>query len=219
MDNRICLPVLHFTLLIFLALGGLVWTLLNFMNNPLSSLNNISSNSLPPTQPPSPPPPPPPPPPTEGQLDAIDSLATGELPPRRRDYRRLDDPLKEPRRRYTTGGYGARPWGNVNIDTRGYLEPYHLVGYLNRMSGGKKAQAGDGRAIDSDRMLKLFGRRTDKYEYEYYVIHHNDPELKIPLDIRGDRELMDKSEINVPGYAGKYRVNLYEIEAPKYIPY
>jgi len=203
--EKICLPVLHFSLLIILALAGIIWGLMNYSGN--LGLTPTPQNTSPP---------PPPPPPTEDQLNVADSLATGELPPRRRDYRRLDDPLKEPRRRYTTGGYGPRPWGNINVETRGYLEPYHMVGYLNRVGdGGKK----DGKEVDSDRMLKLFGRRTDKYEYEYYVIHHLDSELKIPLKIPGDRELIDRANLSVPGYPGKYRVNLYEVEAPKYIPY
>lgn len=209
--DQICLPVFQFSLLILILVSSLVWGIMNFtktLNDGRSSGSGSDSGTPGPTEvkiisPPAPP--------SESQLDAMDSLATGELPPKRRDYRRLDDPLKEPRRRYTTGGYGpSYGIGNVNIDTRGYLEPYHMVGYL-------VPEGGKGR--DEDRMLKLFGRRTDKYEYEYYVIHHLDKELKIPLNISGDRELYAGSTVSVPGYKGNFKVQLYEVEAPKYIPF
>ena len=212
--DRICLPVFQFSLLILILVSSLVWGIMNYTKilDMGSQSTRSSSASAGPAEVKiiSPPPPP-----SENQLDAMDSLATGELPPKRRDYRRLDDPLKEPRRRYTTGGYGpSYGIGNVNIDTRGYLEPYHMVGYLVPEGGN-----GRGDSESEDRMLKLFGRRTDKYEYEYYVIHHLDKELKIPLNISGDRELYAGSTVSVPGFAGKFKVQLYEVEAPKYIPF
>jgi hypothetical protein len=206
--DQICLPVFQFSLLILILVSSLVWGIMNYTK--IIDINTTKSKPQPQLVAP-----PPPPPPTESQLDAVDSLATGELPPKRRDYRRLDDPLKEPRRRYTSGGYGpSYGIGNVNIDTRGYLEPYHMVGYLVPECGN-----GRGDSEVEDRMFKLFGRRTDKYEYEYYVIHHLDQELKIPLNISGDRELYAGSTVSVPGVSGKFKVQLYEVEAPKYIPF
>ena len=68
-------------------------------------------------------------------------------------------------------------------------------------------------------MLKLFGRRTDTYKWEYYVTHHDDPSLKIPISRQGDREIFDGDKIPIPGYNGRYTVKLYNYEAPRYIPY
>lgn len=143
--------------------------------------------------------------------DVVDDLAVGELPPVRRDYRKFQDPLKEPTRRYVGYPHEVRfpEFGWRNHPTQGVFPSYQMMGYLKKK--GKKK--------DPERMLKLYGRRTDTYKYEYYVIHHEDPELKIPLERRGDQELYDGDLIKVPGYPGEYQVSLYDFEAPRYVPY
>jgi len=222
MNGQVCMPMFYFSLLIVSLIAAIIWggyqLLINNQGqfypmasqpspqiiNPYQPTPSSSSSSSPPSSPPpsfSPPPPSP---------DQADDLALGERPPRRRDYRKLNDPLKEPSRRYVRYPDGRIPAGNINIPTQGYLPSYQSMGYLRRSGKGEQ---------DPDRMLRLFGRRTDTHNYQYYTTHHDDPSLKIPLDRKGDRELFEGDKIKVPGYPGEYQVSLYDFEAPKYIPY
>lgn len=201
--NQTCMPLFYFIILIIAFIGTLLWGFYHYMMNKLGMSYNLNNNNkeeinrvkiinqLPRLSP-----------------DQMDDLAMGELPPRERDYRKINDPLKEPSRRYVTYPGGSIPGGNVNIPTQGYLPSFQLMGYLRKK--GKD---------EPERMLKLFGRRLDTYKYEYYTTNHDDGTLKIPLNIKGDRELYDKDDIKVPGYSGEYEVTLYDYEAPKYIPY
>ena len=137
--------------------------------------------------------------------DTMDDLAVGELPPARRDYRKLSDPLKEPSRRWTSYPTGGHVSGMFNVPTQGYYPSYQMMGYLNNPD-------------DPDRMLKLFGRRKDSHRYEYYTIHHDDPGIKIPLKIQGEKELYSGDSVTVPGFGNDYKVNTYDYEAPNYNP-
>lgn len=213
MDEKICVSSFYFT---FLTIGIIMLAAVAIFQ--YSENKNKSCPVCPPcpltTSTPQPPPIPPISP------DDQDDLRVGELPPRRRDYRKLHDPLKEPTRRFVDypGGYpGLLPVGNINIPTQGYLPSYQQMGYLTVTKEGKKSDS-EG-TPDPNKMLKLFGRRIDSYRYEYYVIHHIDESLKIPLPTQGDRELMEGDEIQVPGYPGTYKIHLYKFEGPRYIPY
>lgn len=197
MDNRVCMPSFYFTLLIIVFIIACVWGLYNLLQvlqlksgsaDSPSVISLLSQTTPPPIDP-----------------DVADDLSLGERPSRRRDYRKIYDPLKEPSRRYVRYPDGYVPGGNINIPTQGYLPSYQNMGYLSTAEKGP--------------MLKLFGRRLDTYRYEYYTTHHKDPTLKIPLEIKGDKELMDGDTVHVPGYQSDYKVTLYEYEAPKYIPY
>ena len=201
MDNQICMSVFYFTLMIVSLIATIVYGIYNLQlpglhQNNQNNQNNQSNQNpqslligAPPIDP-----------------DDADDLAFGERPALRRDYRKMTDPLKEPSRRYVNYPGGAIPYGNVNIPTQGYLPSYQIMGYLVNKENGP------------DRMLKLYGRRIDSYRYEYYAMHHDDPSLKIPLNRQGDKELYDGDKLKVPGYPGKFKVTLYELESPKYIP-
>jgi len=229
MADRVCLPILHFTLLIVSFVACVIWglhnlfqftqcqnkqssqtnSLLNYfpsifggMGSPIGGIGNPMGNPIGNHM-------------ARPDPDTMDDLMVGNLPPARRDYRVLDDPLKEASRRYTTHPTGGpvgnlAPLGHVggmfNVPTQGYYPSYQMMGFLSKEN-------------DPDRMLKLFGRRIDKYRYEYYTANHNDPQLKIPIRNKGDKELMEGDEINVPGF-GKhdFHVNLYDYEAPRYLP-
>lgn len=221
MDNQVCVSSFYFTL-VTVAIVMLAAIVL-FQYNERKTIscppcpNNSPETVIPKTPPMSP--------------DDQDDLMVGELPPRRRDYRKLHDPLKEPTRRYVDypSGYPhLLPHGNVNIPTQGYLPSYQQLGYLTVSSYQPKPKKKNKKnkknnmkehQDDPNRMLKLFGRRIDTHRYEYYVIHHLDESLKIPLNNNGDRELMNGDDVHVPGYPGTYKVNLYQFEGPKYIPY
>jgi len=198
--NEACMPVFYFILLILTFVLVLLWGFYHFIINQTNffqNMQNMNQNNQEIFQQPPPLSP-----------DQAEDLSYGELPPRRRDYRKIVDPLLEPSRRYVTYPGGSIPNGNINIPTQGYLPSAQLMGYLR-----KKGED------DPDRMLKLFGRRLDTYKYEYYTTNHDDPTLKIPLNVRGDRELYDRDDIKVPGYPGEYEVSLYNYETPRYIPY
>lgn len=143
-------------------------------------------------------------------LETIDDLSIGEVPPVRRDYRKIYDPLKKPTRRYVDYPTGITPpldQGGFNIPTQGYYPNFHMAGFLVDKH-------------DSDKTLKLFVRRIDRYKYEYYATHHKDHTLKLPINVCGDKELFQGDRVHVPSY-GKthFIVNLYDVEAPTYVPY
>lgn len=209
------MPSFYFTLLIVVFIIACIWGLFNLIQTIqlksqskdsgttlLGSLFGQQPDNTPTYSPPNviyqPPP---------ISKDDADDLALGELPPRRRDYRKIYDPLKEPSRRYISYPNGYIPGGNINIPTQGYLPSYQNMGYLSSGEDGP------------NKMLKLYGRRLDTHRYEYYTTHHKDPTLKIPLEIKNDKELMDGDNVHVPGYQSDYKVTLYDFEAPKYIPY
>lgn len=221
MDQKVCVSSFYFTFLtiLMLMLGAIVifqYSEIKHANNscpvcpPCGSNNNANQQPTPTLPPLSP--------------DDHDDLMVGELPPRNRDYRKLNDPLKQPSRRYVDypSGYpGLLPIGNINIPTQGYLPSYQQMGYLSVTRGETKKNdpPEQEEKADPNRMLKLFGRRFDSHRYEYYVIHHLDESLKIPIPNKGDKELMEGDSLQVPGYPGTYKVHLYNFEGPRYIPY
>ena len=209
MDNeRVCIPMIYFILLIGSLIAAVLFAAYQISDSRLSLLEMLAPQQQqfrpapmfysPPITP-----------------DQADDLSIGELPPRRRDYRKVNDPLKSPTRRYEQYPNGYRPpfsRGNINIPTQGYLPSYQLLGYLRKDPISREDKM-KGEPIqqrqDPDRMLKLFGRRTDTYIWEYYVTHHDDPTLKIPLDLKKDREIFSGDTIAVPGYPGRFTVELY----------
>ncbi len=99
----------------------------------------------------------------------------------------------------------------LNIPTRGTPDNYHLIGLLLRNN--------------TESAFNLFGRqsfpRSNKWEYYVQGTMHNTI-VKIPLKIKGDKEIEDKQIIDVPGTdssKGHYNVKLYNYESPIYNPY
>jgi hypothetical protein len=100
---------------------------------------------------------------------------------------------------------------HINIPTRGYPENYQLMGILLR--------------DNTETAYKLFGRQKfpGSSQYEYYVqatMHNND--VKLPIAINGDKEIMDGQNLKLPGMdqsKGDFKVQLYNFDAPRYIPY
>lgn len=97
----------------------------------------------------------------------------------------------------------------INYPTRGYPDPYQQVGILGRKDG---------------KLLNLFGRQKwpGSNLWEYYAIGKDSTTLKtrIPIKVRGDKELEDDTVIDLPLFnLGKFRVKLYDLDGPRYIPY
>ena len=130
-----------------------------------------------------------------------------------RDRQVIYDPITPPERRLPRHIYNKDSIKRyINIPTRGYPDNYQLMGILSR---------------DSDeKTLQLYGRQ--KYPgastYEYYVRGRDlsGLETKIPINLNNDKELYSNDELDIPIYndkKGKFKVTIYELDAPKYNPY
>ena len=98
-----------------------------------------------------------------------------------------------------------------NIATRGIPDNYQLIGLLLRNN--------------TESAFNLFGRQSfpGSNKWEYYVQGSmKDTNVKIPIKIKGDKEIEDKQNVDVLGSdpsKGKYIVKLYDYETPVYNPY
>lgn len=94
----------------------------------------------------------------------------------------------------------------VSVPTRGEYGPFQQFGYLQDPNDVEKA-------------MPLMGRKIHNGRFEYYTFHHNNDNIKIPINIKGDQEIYDGSQVSVHGYPGKFTVKLYDLNGLKYIPY
>lgn len=99
----------------------------------------------------------------------------------------------------------------LNVPTRGLPDNYHLIGVLLRNN--------------TESAFNLFGRQTfpGSNQWEYYVQGNlSDTSVKIPLEIKGDKELLDGENVSIPGSdssKGDFKLKLYEYDTPRYNPY
>jgi hypothetical protein len=130
-----------------------------------------------------------------------------------RDRAVLNDQLKAPERRDQAYSYPTRYIrDDINLPSRGYPDNYQTLGVLSRKA--------------DEKILQLFGRQ--KYpgsnQWEYYVagMDRNGFPNKIPLKVKGDKEILDKENINLSwldNSKGSFEVNLYDYNVPRYNPY
>lgn len=133
------------------------------------------------------------------------------------DYRVLEDPMKDPKRRLPR--YSLGPLTSLissplfNIPTRGWRDNYSLQGYLV----DHKASSND-----PNKIIQLFGRQKwpNSSQYEYYVTfqsgHH---ERKYELE-KYTKELYDKDEVFVDILNDRrYEVKLFKQESMEYNPF
>jgi hypothetical protein len=130
-----------------------------------------------------------------------------------RDREAVFNDFRAPERRDAEHAYPTRQVKEmINLPTRGLPDNFHSVGVLVR----KK----------DEKVLQLFGRQ--KYpgssQWEYYVAgadSYGYPN-KMPVGVRGDRELDDKQKIDLPWLdksKGDFEVNLYNYDVPRYNPF
>jgi hypothetical protein len=124
-----------------------------------------------------------------------------------RDENALYNELAPPERRVPEYQY---PWNSVksqlNIPTRGYPESYHQIGIATS---------------DDEKAFNLFGRQTypGSNQYEYYVVGKMGyQEVKIPVGVKGKKEIMDNDMIKIHGNKGDFRVKMYDYDVPRYVP-
>ena len=122
------------------------------------------------------------------------------------DMQRLVNPLIPPLRRSDYALSGSQPMVPINIPTRGEYGPFQQVGYLYDPENPKQT-------------MPLMGRRIHSNRFEYYTTNHYNTHVKIPLSIKGDKELDDGENLPVEGYRNNFKIKLYDLDAPRYIPY
>lgn len=130
------------------------------------------------------------------------------------DYRVLDDPMKDPKRRisrYSLGNILPNP--AFNFPTRGPQDTFSQQGYLV-----DKHASSD----DPNKILQLFGRQkwANSNQYEYYVTFQSGVhERKYELE-KYKKELYNKDEVKIDILDNrKYEVKLFKHETMDYNPY
>ena len=129
---------------------------------------------------------------------------------------RLHNPLMGPERSHP---YSINRLGvHINIRTRGYVPNYQQVGVLY--------QEGDD---NNKKVFPLYGKPTysGSRRWLYYTGNDNFSQVKLPIDNKGRScqddngcdELSDGDSIDVVGYNDKFKVNIYNLDKPRYIPY
>ena len=132
---------------------------------------------------------------------------------KKRDRQVVNDDFEPPERRDPEHVYPDREVKNIiNIPSRGLPDNYQSVGVLAR--------------IQDEKILQLFGRQ--KYmgsnQWEYYVTgmdRYGFPN-KMPIKVKGDKELYDKDKIDLDWLdksKGNFEVNLYNFDVPRYNPF
>jgi len=100
----------------------------------------------------------------------------------------------------------------INMNTQ-YVKPYRQVGMMSN---------------DSGNIIPLFGRRLHRGsdKWNYYTMSDGNRGVRIPINIGGKKcsdglgckELYEDDTLGIDGYSGKFKVNLYDLDKPRYIP-
>ena len=134
-----------------------------------------------------------------------------------KDYQRVVNPLMGPERSfpYRINRHGVP----INIPTRGYSGNYQQVGALIQ----------DGTDDSSKKILPLYGKPTypGSRSWLYYTGTDGFSSVKLPIENKGRscqgdhgcQEIMDGEDISINGYDSTFKVNLYNLDKPRYIPY
>lgn len=105
--------------------------------------------------------------------------------------------------------YVPEPSRRINIPTRGDLPAYKNVGFI----ANNKAD---------HEVLSLYGRPTYRgsQNWNYYTMHEG---VRVPIEncerSRGCQEKMNGDSVNIDSLGSQYKINVYEHDAPRYIPY
>lgn len=199
MGDTICLPVEHYIVL-FLSFIIItlfyIYNLNNFkldLNNPLTSESTKINEIL--------------------NRPLINYDIEKRIMLEIRDRRAIKDDLTPPERRNQEYEYPSKEVQNIiNIPSRGIPDNYHSVGVLVRKT--------------DEKVLQLFGRQkyAGSNQWEYYVSgmdRYGFPN-KMPVKVKGDKELIDKYHISLDWLdksKGDFEVNLYDFDIPRYNPF
>jgi len=139
-----------------------------------------------------------------------------------KNMERIINPLLPPERSYTNT-YGIP----INIPSRGPFQSYQQVGILSKEN-----------IVDPDKIpgnnnesniLPLFGRPTyaGSNRWNYYTSSDKFQSVKLPINIDnrkctddlGCDELRDGDMVTIPSYNGRFKVEIYDFDKPRYIPF
>ena len=70
-----------------------------------------------------------------------------------------------------------------------------------------------------DQAMPLMGRRLHSQQFEYYTFHHNNPDIKIPIKITGDKEINDGDNVTINIYGKPFQAKIYDLDTPRYVPF
>lgn len=141
---------------------------------------------------------------------------------RNKAYERIVNPLLPPERSYEAT-YGIP----INIPTRGPEGGYQQIGYIykDELDDENKQIGNNTEPV----MLPLYGSPTynGSNKWMYYISSDKYHSIKMPIQYKnrqcdsefGCDELYDNDVVDVPAYNGKFKVQIYEYDKPKYIPY
>jgi hypothetical protein len=129
-----------------------------------------------------------------------------------RDKSTLYDPLAPPERRLPEHAYpDAAVKRVINIPTRGYPDTYSQIGVVIRDS--------------TQNVYKLIGRQnypgSDQWTYYVEGADANTFNIKLPIKVKGDREIMEGDSVIIPGTdtaKGPFIAKIFEYDVPRYIP-
>jgi hypothetical protein len=135
---------------------------------------------------------------------------------------RIINPILPPERSYVNT-YGIP----INIPSRGPVQTYQQVGILYKENVSNPDQQ-SGNNNDSN-ILPLFGRPTynGSNKWNYYTSSDKFQNFKLPITRDGRKcdkdigcdEIRDGDILEIPSYNGKFKVEIYDYDRPRYIPY
>ena len=139
-----------------------------------------------------------------------------------KNHERIVNPLLPPERSYENT-YGLP----VNIPSRGFSGGFQQVGYLY-----KKDVANPAVPVGQDPnsvIIPLYGRPLwpGANKWNYYLNSDKFQAVKMPFQIggrtsdddHGVSELNNGDAVDLPAYNGKFEVNIYNYDKPRYIPF
>lgn len=139
-----------------------------------------------------------------------------------KNMERIINPLLPPERSYTNT-YGIP----INIPSRGPFQSYQQIGMLSKdeIADPDKIPGNN----NESNILPLFGRPTyaGSNRWNYYTTSDKFQSVKLPINIDGRKctddlgcdELRDGDMVTIPSYNGRFRVEIYDFDKPRYIPF
>ena len=163
----------------------------------------------------------------ESQYNAVKKEVTKDIVRKEKEreiyFRRLGDPTEEPRMTYP---FTKDIYDNVqsyqqktatNIPTRGVSSDFQPIGILTNTD-----------MKSSPTILQLYGRAMypGSYRWQYYTNSDNFQSVKVQIIHKGREcmndlgcdELYTGDSVRVPSYNKEFKVELYRLDRPAYIP-
>jgi len=139
-----------------------------------------------------------------------------------KNHERIINPLLPPERSYVNT-YGIP----INVPSRGVSAGYQQVGvlYKNEISDDGKTIGNSSETV----ILPLYGQPTypGSNKWNYYTASDKFHTVKMPVTIDGRKctddtgcsEIYNGDNVSIPAYNGNFRVEIYDFDKPRYIPY